>query len=81
MQTHVSFSFSASLYMRMYAQKPMLTAILSRNAYLRLNCILLMLSRICAGSPEAMQQADISHDIVQSRMNHRCSRGLAPRSV
>ena len=29
MDTHVSISFSASLYLRMYAQKPMLTAILS----------------------------------------------------
>ena len=28
--------------------------------------ILLMLSRICAGSPEEMQQAEKSHDIVQS---------------
>ena len=33
--------------------------------------ILLMLPRICAGSPKAMQQVDI----VQSRMSIRCSRG------
>ena len=33
--------------------------------------ILLMLPRICAGSPKAMQQVDI----VQSRMSLRCSRG------
>ena len=41
-----------------------------------------MIPRICAGSPNAMQQVDI----VQSRMSFRCSRGkfyyiLAPRSV
>ena len=44
--------------------------------------ILLMLPRICAGSPKAMQQVDI----VQSRMSLRCSRGkcnyvLAPSST
>ena len=33
--------------------------------------ILLMLPRICAGSPKAMQQVDL----VQSRMSLRCSRG------
>ena len=33
-----------------------------------------MLLRIGAGSPEAMQQAEKSHDIVQSRMNLRWNR-------
>ena len=78
MHTQVSISFSASLYMRMYAQKPQLTPILS---YLEMHIffwisifILLMLLRICAGSPEAMQLTEKSHDIVQSPMNLCCSR-------
>ena len=38
---------------------------------LNIHLHLLMLPRICAGSPKAMQQVDI----VQSRMSLRCSRG------
>ena len=44
--------------------------------------ILRMISRICAGSPEAMQQAVKSHDLVQSRTNPRWNNYiLTPRSV
>ena len=89
--TYVSISFSVSLYIRMYAQKLLLTHILSYNCPLLL--ILLMLPRICPGSLSTSSseypfillmlpricagspKAMQQVDIVQSRMSLRCSSG------